>query len=120
MIRRYGPNHGFGWQAHETIGAQIVSVPMAVPVRMANQAFQTLVIYLAAVFLASLLLLDVVLLFTVVRPLRVLSSTADQISLGRMNMPELPVRGRDEIAILAGSFNRMQRSLERALKLLED
>jgi protein-histidine pros-kinase len=120
MIRRYGPNHGFGWQAHEIIGAQIVSVPMAVPVRMANQAFQTLVTYLAGVFIASLVLLDIVLLFTVVRPLRLLSTMADQISLGRMNLPELPVRGRDEIAVLAGSFNRMQRSLERALKLLDD
>ena len=43
---------------------------------------------------------------------------ADQISTGQMDMPELPVRGKDEIAILAGSFNRMRRSLERALKML--
>ena len=46
MIRRYGPNNGFGWQLNEMVAAQIVSVPMAVPVRMADQAFQTLVIYL--------------------------------------------------------------------------
>ena len=118
MIRRYGSNNGFGWQPNEIIGAQIVSVPMAVPVKMANQAFQTLVIYLAGVFLASIILLDLALLFTVVRPLRNLSMLADQISLGNLNAPELPVRGRDEIAVLAGSFNRMRRSLERALKLL--
>jgi protein-histidine pros-kinase len=119
MIRRYGVNNGFGWQPKEIVGAQIVSVPMAVPVRMANQAFQTLVIYLAAVFLASLILLDAVLLLTVLRPLRSLSAMADQISVGQMDMPELPVRGNDEIAVLAGSFNRMRRSLERALKMLE-
>jgi HAMP domain-containing protein len=118
MVRRYGPNNGFGWQLNEIVGAQIVSVPMALPVRMANQAFQTLVIYLAAVFLASLILLDLVLLLTVVRPLRRLSTMADQISVGQMDMPELPVRGKDEIAVLAGSFNRMRRSLERALKML--
>jgi HAMP domain-containing protein len=29
------------------------------------------------------------------------------------------VKGRDEISILAASFNRMQRSLARAMKLLE-
>ena len=119
MIRRYGPNNGFGWQPSEIVGAQVVSVPMAVPVEMANQAFQTLVIYLSAIFVASLILLDMLLLFIVVRPLRRLSTTADQISLGQMDMPELPVRGSDEIAVLAGSFNRMWRSLKQALKMLE-
>jgi HAMP domain-containing protein len=118
MIRRYGSNNGFGWQPNEIVGAKIVAVPMTLPVRMANEAFQRLAIYLAAVFLASLLLLDLVLLFTVVRPLRRLSTMADQISVGKMDMPELPVRGKDEIAVLAGSFNRMRRSLDRALKML--
>jgi protein-histidine pros-kinase len=118
MIRRYGSNNGFGWQPNEIIGAQIVSVPMALPIRLANQAFQTLAVNLAAVFLASLVLLDLVLLFTVVRPLRKLSTMADQISVGQMDVPELPIRGKDEIAVLAGSFNRMRRSLDRALKML--
>lgn len=118
MIKRYGPDNGFGWQPHEIVGAQIVSVPMSLPIKMASQAFQTLVVYLAAVFLVSLILLDLALLFTVVRPLRQLSTMADQISVGQMDIPELPVRGKDEIAVLAGSFNRMRRSLERALKML--
>jgi protein-histidine pros-kinase len=118
MLRRYGPNNGFGWQPNEIVGAQIVSVPMALPIRLANQAFQTLVSCLAAVFLASLVLLDLLLLFAVVRPLRRLSTMADQISVGQVDMPELPARGSDEIAVLAGSFNRMRRSLDRALKML--
>jgi protein-histidine pros-kinase len=118
MLRRYGSNNGFGWQPNEIVGAQIVSVPMALPVRMANQAFETLVISLAAVFLASLILLDLLLLFAVVRPLRRLSTMADQISVGQVDMPELPASGRDEIAVLAGSFNRMRRSLDRAMKML--
>lgn len=118
MIRHYGSNNGFGWQPNEIIGAQIVSVPMAVPIKMAAASFQTLVIYLAAVFVLSLVLLDLALLFSVVRPLRKLSGMADQISLGQMDVPELPVKGKDEIAILAGSFNRMRRSLDRAMKML--
>ena len=119
MIRHYGSNNGFGWQSGEVIGAQIVSVPMAVPVRMADQSFRALIIDLAAVFVASLIVLDLVLLFAVVRPLRRLSTMADQISVGQMDIPELPVSGKDEIAVLADSFNRMRRSLERALKMLE-
>jgi HAMP domain-containing protein len=33
---------------------------------------------------------------------------------------ELPVKGRDEIATLAGSFNRMYVSLAKAIRLLEE
>jgi HAMP domain-containing protein len=119
MIRHYGPDNGFGWNLNEVVGAQIVSVPMAVPIAMAEKGFRELLIYLGAVFAASMLLLDLLVLFSVVRPLRKLSTMADEISLGKMEIPELPARGSDEISVLAGSFNRMRRSLERALKMLE-
>ncbi|HUA59113.1 MAG TPA: DUF3365 domain-containing protein [Verrucomicrobiae bacterium] len=119
MVRHYGSANGFGWQLNEVVGAQIVSVPTSVPVAMANKAFTTLLASLAGVFLATLVLLDLVLLVTVVRPLRALSNMADQISVGKLDMPELPASGKDEISVLAGSFNRMRRSLERAIKMLE-
>ena len=119
LIRRYGKDNGFGWHVGDVIGAQIVSVPMTVPVRMADQGFHELVAYFSGIFIASMILLDLVLLLTVVRPLRGLSAMADEISVGKLDMPELPIRGRDEIAVLAGSFNRMRRSLERALKMIE-
>jgi HAMP domain-containing protein len=47
-----------------------------------------------------------------------LSDMANRISLGDLDVPELPVRGRDEIADLAGAFNRMRRSLVAAMKML--
>lgn len=119
MIRRYGSANGFGWKAGETIGAQIVSVPYALPASMADRAFQNLLIYFGAIFLVSLMALDLLLLVTIVRPVARLSGMADQISLGKLDVPELPVSGRDEISVLAGSFNRMRRSLESALKMLE-
>ena len=119
LIRHYGSANGFGWHQGEIIGAQIVSVPMTVPIRMADQGFQQLLTYFAGIFVASLILFDVVLVFTVVRPLRRLSVMADEISVGKMDMPELPAHGRDEISVLAGSFNRMRRSLERALKMID-
>ena len=31
MVAQYGPANGFGWQLNEVIGAQIVSVPLGVP-----------------------------------------------------------------------------------------
>ena len=42
MIRKYGSDHGFGWKPNEIIGAQIVSVPTAVPVNIADKAFHSL------------------------------------------------------------------------------
>lgn len=119
MIRRYGRDNGFGWKLGTIVAAQIVSVPMALPVSMAKQAFSALLIYMAIIFVVSLILLDVLLLVTIVRPVSNLSRMADQISLGKLDAPELPVSGKDEISVLAGSFNRMRRSLVSALKMLD-
>ncbi len=119
-MKGYGPNNGFGWKLNEVVGAQIVSVPMAVPVRMADQAFRTLIVALAAIFAASLLVLNLMLHFVVVRPLKKLAQMADQVSVGNLDMPDLPVHGSDEVAVLAASFNRMRISLGKALRMLEE
>ncbi len=119
MIRQYGRDNGFGWKPNEIIGAQIVSVPESVPLQIANRALKTLVIYLLAVAFVTLLILDAVLVITVIRPVAKLSHMADEISQGKLDVEDLPVKGRDEISVLASSFNRMQRSLARAMKMLE-
>lgn len=118
MIRAYGTANGFGWKAGETVGAQIVSVPMSVPMARADAGFRELMLSLSGIFLATLVLLDILLYFTVVRPVVNLSTMADQISLGNFDTPELPEKGSDEIAILGSSFNRMRRSLEKAINML--
>jgi protein-histidine pros-kinase len=120
MIAAYGSNNGFGWKDNEIIGAQIVSVPMSVPFQIAGRAFSTLLIYLTAVFLATMLCIDAALVFIVIRPVRRLASMADRISTGDTNLPELPVQGRDEVSALTVSFNRMYVSLSKALKMLEE
>jgi HAMP domain-containing protein len=118
MIRAYGTANGFGWKNGETVGAQIVSVPLSVPIQLAEKGFRTLMISLGSIFLATLVLLDLLLYFTVVRPVVRLSKMADQISMGNFNTAELPASGADEIAVLGGSFNRMRRSLEKAINML--
>jgi protein-histidine pros-kinase len=119
LIRRYGAQHGFGWKLNEVVGAQIVSVPETVPVSLAEQGFRTLMLNVGLVFVASLILLDLVVVLTIARPVSRLSAMADEISLGNLDAPELPIQGKDEIAVLAGSFNRMRRSLVQAMRLLE-
>ena len=118
MIRHYGPANGFGWHAGDVVGAQIVTVPLTVPMDIARRAFRGILLYLAAIFIVTLALLNLLLMVTIIRPVAQLSGMANQISTGNMDVPELPVRGKDEIAVLAGSFNRMRRSLEQAFKML--
>ncbi|HEY4904794.1 MAG TPA: DUF3365 domain-containing protein [Candidatus Sulfotelmatobacter sp.] len=119
MIATYGSNNGFGWNQGEIIGAQIVSVPMSVPVRNAKQAFHLLLIYLMITLIAAIAVLDAAVYFIVIRPLKLVSEVADRASKGDMNTPSLPVKGSDEIATVTASFNRMQLSLAKALKMLK-
>jgi HAMP domain-containing protein len=119
MIRQYGSNNGFGWKFNEIIGAQIVSVPESLPIQIADRALEKLILYFAGVAVAVLVVLDLLLIVTVVRPVSRLSAVADEISQGKLEVEDLPATGKDEISILAASFNRMRRSLVRAMKMLE-
>ncbi len=120
MIRRYGRDHGFGWKPNEVVAAQIVSVPMAVSLKLAHEGFQDFMLSVGGVFLITLALLNAVLFLTVIRPIRQLSAAADRISLGKLeDCPELQVKGSDEVSMLAASFNRLRRSLVTALGMIE-
>jgi protein-histidine pros-kinase len=54
MIKLYGSANGFGWKMNDVIGAQIVSVPMALPVQIAEHVFRTLILWLAGAFVVIL------------------------------------------------------------------
>lgn len=119
MVQHYGPANGFGWKLGETVGAQIISVPMSVPLAKADQAFKTFMTSLVGVFLLAFIVLNVVLSLLVIRPIVRMSKAADEVSTGNFDVPEFSVGSRDEIGVLATSFNRLRRSLEKAMKLLE-
>lgn len=118
MVKAYGPNNGFGWKMNEIIGAQIVSVPMTLPVRNANRAFITFMLSLSAVFAITFIVLNIMLSMLIVQPIQAMSEAADRISTGDMELTDLPAKGKDEVASLAKSINRMRRSLEKAIKLI--
>jgi HAMP domain-containing protein len=118
LIARYGSDNGFGWQANEVVGAQIVSVPFANAEANAGRAFQTYMISLVAIFAAVFLVVNAVLYFMVVRPMRQIVRVADRLSLGDMSAEDFSGRGAKEIASLVRSFNRMRKSLDKALHLL--
>jgi protein-histidine pros-kinase len=120
MIRHYGPDHGFGWEVNDVVGAQIVSVPMSVPIALANKGFNELLIGLGAIFLFTIAMIDLAMYMIVIRPLRLVSRNADLISKGEIDLPPLPVNGKDEIADVTASFNRMHTSLVKAFEMLND
>jgi methyl-accepting chemotaxis protein len=120
MLAVYGSANGFGWKNGETIGAQVVSVPMSVPLEIAKRAYQRLLIFLILTSLAAILALDASVYWFVSRPLKTLSDVADRVSKGEKDVPRLAVKGKDEVATVTASFNRMQVSLAKAFELLEE
>ncbi len=51
MLKLYGSANGFGWKLDDIIGAQIVTVPMSVPVAAADHAWSKLNTWLGGAFL---------------------------------------------------------------------
>ncbi len=120
LLALYGPANGFGWKLNEVVGAQIVSVPTSVPFQKANSTFFTFMATLVGIFTIVAIILNVMLGNIVVKPVTNMSRIADQVSVGKLDAPEFAESGKDEIASLAVSFNRMRRSLEKAMKMLEE
>ena len=120
LISVYGSSNGFGWKENAIIGAQIVSVPLSVPVAEADRAYRRLLFFLALTMVVALVALDAGVYWFVIRPLRIVSETADRISRGEKNVPPVQIEGKDEIAKVASSFNRMQVSLAKALRMFDE
>jgi protein-histidine pros-kinase len=119
MVDQYGSANGFGWQLHEVVGAQIVSVPYELPLRRANAALAGFLWLLTGSFVFLFVTVNALLLLMVVRPVRQLAKIADQVSLGNLDAPAFQASGRDEVAVLGTSFNRLRRSLNEAMRMLD-
>ena len=120
MIAIYGPQNGFGWKAGEVIAAQIVSVPMSVPLTRAAHGRLLLLATFGGVFGLLFVLLNLMLGFVVIEPINKMAHTAEAVSLGKMDAPEYVRPGSDQIAKLSSAINRLRRSLQEALRMLSD
>ena len=120
MVDRYGSANGFGWQLNEVIGAQIVSIPLDVPMKRASQSFTVFMGSLLGVFAVVGALLNIMIWMVVVRPVTKLSELADRVSQGDLEAPEFDGSSKDEIGTLAQSFSRMRASVVAAMKMLEN
>jgi len=102
------------------VGAQVVSVPMELPLKRANDNFKLFISALIGVFVVVGIVLNIMIWLVVVRPVTQLSELADRVSQGDLNAPEFPSKGKDEIAVLADSFSRMRASVVQAMKMLDN
>jgi len=119
MIDKYGPANGFGWQLNEVVGAQVMSVPMALPLQRANEAFRVFMGSLLGVFVLVGVVLNIMIWLVVVRPVTQLSALADKVSQGELTAAEFDSKSTDEIGVLTQSFSRMRASVVQAMKMLE-
>ena len=119
LVDKYGPGNGFGWTLNDTLGAQVVSVPMTLPLARADRAFGVVLAMLAGVFLLIGGALNLMLWKLVIQPVSKLSALSDRVSMGELDAPEFVTRSKDEIGVLADSFGRMRKSLVQAMKMLE-
>jgi protein-histidine pros-kinase len=120
MTAIYGTQNGFGWKLNEVIGAQIVSVPMSVPLQRAAHGRILLLATFAGVFAMVFILLNLMLDLAVIRPMDQMAHAAEAVSLGKMDTPEYVRPGGDQVAKLAAAINRLRRSLQEALRMLSD
>ena len=120
MLALYGEANGFGWKMNETVGAQIVTVPMTYPIQKAENAFKVFMGSLTGIFVFIIIVLNLMLRAIVIKPVTSMAKISDEISKGNMAAEEFKEAGADEISVLGGAFNRMRRSLEKAIRMLED
>lgn len=69
MLAVYGDKHGFGWKMDETVGIQVVKVPMYYPLEKARQTFMTVMGALGASFALLFVVLNLSLSSLVIEPM---------------------------------------------------
>jgi HAMP domain-containing protein len=118
MIKLYGPNHGFGWQLNETIGAQVISVPAAKVLNTARRSLLVLLGIFTVAFALATFLVNLWLKRYVVRPINRMALTAEAVSMGD-TAAEFVSNSNDEVGKLTEAFNRLRLSLQMAMQRLE-
>lgn len=112
MRERYGSAGGYGWQLGDVVAAQIISLPSDVIFERARQATVSIAIALAALFVVIVGFINLFIDRTYIRPLGTLWRAAEDFSLGKADLPDLPARRSDEIGALERALNRVKRSYQ--------
>lgn len=117
QITTYGSDNGFGWKLNEIVGAKIVSVPASKVLNDARRLQLSVIGILVAGCLIAILILNLFLKFSIIKPITRMSQWSKQVSTGGTNT-EFKHQASDEIGILASSLNRLKVSMDMAMSML--
>ena len=118
MLARFGTVNGFGWQMHDTVGMEILTVPLTEQLRGTLQLVLFLAGGLLLIFVVAYVTLSIVFDSALVRPLSALASAAaaaSQTGEPELHAPRSAVR---EIRVLAEALERMRLSMTKAMSAL--
>ncbi len=119
MVARFGADSGFNWQLGQLVGAQVVTVPMAAAYTTALHMTLNVLIALVSIFAIMFLAFNGLLGRRVLKPLAALSEGAHRYSLGERDVPLADEAVEGEAGELARSINRLRRSLDKSVELLQ-
>ncbi len=103
----------------ETIGASVgIIVPRSEIVRPVQESGKLVIIALAIIIIIALGV-GLVLSNQITRPIEELTIIVDKASRGLVEVEKIPIKRKDEIGVLAGSFNRMIDNLAVVIRELE-
>lgn len=115
----YGDEGGFGWKLNEIVGTQMVVVPYKLPAELAQKTFYSFLISLGLIFFVLFVVINIMIRSLVLKPVMVMTKMADDLSKGNVGAQEAVIDGKDEIADLSRSFNRMRRSVIKIVQMLK-
>ncbi len=80
MLQVYGEKNGFGWQLNETVGMQLVKLPMLYPLEKARETFYGFMLSLITIFGLSFVVLNVALSGLVIEPMARLNKKLEELA----------------------------------------
>jgi nitrogen fixation/metabolism regulation signal transduction histidine kinase len=118
MLAQFGAVNGFGWKLHDTVGMEILTVPLTEQLRGTLQLVLFVAGSLLLIFVAAYIALSMAFETALVRPLSSLASAADAAS--RTGDPPFtaPSSAVREIRVLTEALERLRLSLTKALAAL--
>lgn len=80
MLQIYGEKNGFGWQMNETVGMQVVKLPMLYPLEKARRTFYSFMWSLLCIFGLMFLALNLVMSGLVIEPMARINKQLEELA----------------------------------------
>jgi len=120
QLLTYGDSNGFDWKLNEIVGAQIVTVPQKAVFEAKDRSLLTTAALFITTFFAVGLITNNVLNQLILDPMREITRKAEEASVTPATVSFDERNRKDEIGLLARSFERMKQSLSISMQMLKD